>query len=178
MKILLTVFGFLCVALGILGIFLPLLPTTPFLLLAAWCFAKSSEKFYNWLLNHKHLGSYIKTFRSKEGVPPRMKIKAIVVMWSTMGASAYFMKDIWWALLGLLACALGITMFLISLPSMGASPLSETSTQRVPERAVLCAGGRSSAAAAQAEIRAAHTSISPIRTVRLSSIVFSIGYIK
>jgi len=63
------------VALGILGIFLPLLPTTPFLLLAAACYFKSSERFYNWLMSNKWLGNYFKNYREKKSIP--LKVKAL-----------------------------------------------------------------------------------------------------
>jgi hypothetical protein len=63
--------------LGILGIFLPLLPTTPFLLLAAACYARSSERFYNWLLNNRWFGHYIRNYLEGKGVPLRVKVLSI-----------------------------------------------------------------------------------------------------
>lgn len=117
MRPLLTLLGSVCVFLGVAGIILPLIPTTPFLLLSAWCFARSSDKFYNWLLNHKWLGGYIRRFRSKQGVPVRVKIKAIVLMWFTMGVSAYFLRDNQIALVILAICAVGVSVLLICLPT-------------------------------------------------------------
>ena len=67
----LIVAGTLCVGLGALGIFLPLLPTTPFLLLAAACYARSSQRFYDWLLNNKYLGQYITGYVQRRGYPLR-----------------------------------------------------------------------------------------------------------
>ena len=69
--------GTVSVLLGILGIILPLLPTTPFLLLAAASYAKSSEKFYNWLINNRFFGNYIRNYREGKGIPLRVKISAI-----------------------------------------------------------------------------------------------------
>ena len=66
--------GTFFVGLGIIGIFLPLLPTTPFLLLAAACYARSSKRFYNWLLNNKWFGNYIKNYRERKGIPLQIKI--------------------------------------------------------------------------------------------------------
>lgn len=73
MKTLYIALGTLSLALGILGIFLPLLPTTPFLLLTAALYFKSSPRLYNWLLNHKHLGPYIRNFRENKAIPLRAK---------------------------------------------------------------------------------------------------------
>ena len=72
--------GFICVALGVIGIPLPLLPTTPFLLLAAFCFARSSRHWHDWLLNHKHLGPPIKDWRDNGVIPMRAKVLATLMM--------------------------------------------------------------------------------------------------
>ena len=82
--------GFLFTALGVIGIFLPLLPTTPFLLLAAAAFFRSSEKYYRWLLDNKYLGKYIKNYREKRGIPSRAKITALILLWISIGYSAFF----------------------------------------------------------------------------------------
>ena len=115
---LLLVAGTLCVILGVLGIFLPLLPTTPFLLLAAAAYARSSEKFYDWLINHKWFGEYIQNFRSGKGIPMRAKIKAIVVLWISIAFSMIYATDILWVRLVLGSCGLGITIFLIRFPTL------------------------------------------------------------
>lgn len=73
MKTLYIALGTLSLALGILGIFLPLLPTTPFLLLTAALYFKSSPRLYNWLLNQKHLGPYIRNFRENKSHPSTRK---------------------------------------------------------------------------------------------------------
>jgi uncharacterized membrane protein YbaN (DUF454 family) len=77
MEYLLIVLGIISLAVGILGIFLPLLPTTPFLLLSAFLFARSSEKLHSWLLNHKILGKYICDFLQDRTIPLRIKIISI-----------------------------------------------------------------------------------------------------
>lgn len=83
-------FGWLSLILGIIGIFLPLLPTTPFLLLSASLFAKSSKKFYNWLINHKYLGSYIRQFKEDKSISLRTKIISISLVWISIGYSAIY----------------------------------------------------------------------------------------
>jgi uncharacterized membrane protein YbaN (DUF454 family) len=81
------------VALGILGIFLPLLPTTPFLLLAAACYFRSSERFYNWLINNKWLGNYIKNYREKKSIPLKVKVLCLSFLWLTIGYSVFFVVN-------------------------------------------------------------------------------------
>ena len=86
--------GTLFLLLGIAGIFLPLLPTTPFLLLATACYARSSRRFYNWLLNHPVLGPLIIEWRTYRSIPKRVKLVAIATMILTFGSSIlFFVKD-------------------------------------------------------------------------------------
>ena len=95
MKTLYIALGTLSLALGILGIFLPLLPTTPFLLLTAALYFKSSPRLYNWLLNQKHLGPYIRNFRENKAIPLRAKIISISLMWITMLYCVFFYRSIY-----------------------------------------------------------------------------------
>ena len=84
MKYLLIILGSICLALGVIGIFLPLLPTTPFLLLAATLYVRSSDKLYQWLINQKHLGTYIRNFREHRAIPLRAKIISVSMVWITL----------------------------------------------------------------------------------------------
>ena len=84
MKLLFNIIGVLAVLLGILGLFLPLLPTTPFLLLASACFARGSDRLHGWLLNHRVFGVYLRNFEAGNGIPLRAKIVASVMMWSSL----------------------------------------------------------------------------------------------
>ncbi len=86
-RVLLIVVGTLCVALGLLGIFLPVLPTTPFLLLAATCYARASERFYLWLLRNPTFGPTIREWRRHRSIPYRTKVVAIALMSVTMAIS-------------------------------------------------------------------------------------------
>lgn len=81
--------GWASVALGIAGIFLPVLPTTPFLLLAAACFVRSSRRFYLWLVGHPHLGPWICDYLDGEGIPLKGKVYAIGLMWASILLSCY-----------------------------------------------------------------------------------------
>ena len=77
-------------ALGIIGIIVPILPTTPFLLLAAACYIRSSQRFYDWLLNNRFLGLYIKNYIQGKGIPLRVKVFTVILLWMTIGLSMWF----------------------------------------------------------------------------------------
>lgn len=111
--------GFISLALGVVGIPLPLLPTTPFLLLAAWLFARSSERFYIWLMNHRLFGEVIRNYRDKGGVRLKVKVFAVVLLWLTIGLSACLAVDSLWIRLLLLIIAVGVTIHIISLKTVG-----------------------------------------------------------
>lgn len=85
--------GFICLSLGAIGMVLPILPTTPFLLAAAACFCKSSTRMYNWLLGNKWFGEYIKNYREGRGLPMRTKIMALIILWVTIGVSIIFLLN-------------------------------------------------------------------------------------
>lgn len=88
--------GTLFLLVGIIGIFMPILPTTPFLLLATACYARSSHRFYNWLMNHPALGPLIIEWRTYRSIPWRIKLVAVATMTLTFGSSIiFFIKDDW-----------------------------------------------------------------------------------
>jgi len=109
--------GSLFVGLGIAGIVLPLVPTTPFLLAAAACYARSSEKHYNWLMNHKWFGEYIRNYQAGLGVPLRVKLFAITLLWLTIGSTAAFIIDIQWLQMLLVATAAAVSLHISLLPT-------------------------------------------------------------
>lgn len=110
--------GIIAFGLGMLGIPLPLLPTTPFLLLSAWFFARSSERFYTWLINHRYFGKTIRNYREKGGVALGVKIWAIALLWITIGISATFAINSWWVRGLLLVIAIGVTIHISSLKTI------------------------------------------------------------
>ncbi len=86
--------GTICLILGIIGIVLPIFPTTPFLLLAAACYFRSSEKAYNWLLSNKVFGNLIKSYREGKGLPIKVRIITIALLWITIAISIIFIQII------------------------------------------------------------------------------------
>lgn len=107
--------GTMCVALGVLGMFLPLLPTTVFLLMAAYCYSRSSERFHNWLLNNRWCGAYIKNYKSGNGISVRQKVSTIAILWASIGFSIWMISASFWLTLLLLAIAGGVTIHLVML---------------------------------------------------------------
>lgn len=93
-KTLLITLGFISLAFAIIGIFVVGLPTTPFLLLSASCFAKSSPKFYNWLISNKVFGKYISDYREGLGVPKKVKIVTLIFLWVTISISIFFLNNL------------------------------------------------------------------------------------
>lgn len=114
MKYICLVLGFLFLACGVIGIFVPLLPTTPFLLLSAALFFRSSPRAYDWLLSHRYLGSYIRNFREERAIPLHVKVIAITLLWLT-SLHCFFMLLEHWLLKALIgAVAIGVTLYLLS----------------------------------------------------------------
>ncbi len=114
-KHLLVIAGFACVGLGVIGIFLPILPTTPFLLVAAAAFAKSSDRAYHWLMTNKWFGSYISNYHAGKGIPLRVKISSISFLWITILASAIFFVDNVYIKTLLIVIAIGVTIHISSV---------------------------------------------------------------
>ncbi|HAP36215.1 MAG TPA: DUF454 domain-containing protein [Bacteroidetes bacterium] len=108
--------GTVLVGIGILGIFLPLLPTTVFFLMAAWCYARSSRKFYEWLHHNKVFGKYLKNYREGNGITVSGKISIIVILWSGILYSIFVTQSHIIQLL-LLAIAIGVTIHIIVIPT-------------------------------------------------------------
>ena len=118
MKYLLIILGSICLALGVIGIFLPLLPTTPFLLLAAALYFRSSEKLYQWLIQQKHLGSYIRNFREYRAIPLRAKIISVSMVWITLIYCTITISDQIWVKSLFIILAIGITWHILSYKTL------------------------------------------------------------
>ena len=114
-KYLYLVSGFLLVTIGVIGIFLPLLPTTIFLILASICFLKSSPKANDWLRNHKILGGYIDNYQNKTGLTRNSKIMNIITLWVSISLSAFLLTQELYIRIILLIIAIGVTIHLMMI---------------------------------------------------------------
>ena len=110
--------GVLSVGLGTAGIFLPLLPTTPFLLLAAACFSRSSDKLYQWLHTHKWFGRYIKNYREHKAIPMLSKIIILLLLWCTLSYTAIWIISALAVRILLLLIGVGVTIHVLSLKTL------------------------------------------------------------
>jgi uncharacterized membrane protein YbaN (DUF454 family) len=121
LRILLIMVGWLSVVLGVIGIFLPILPTTPFLLLAAACFVRTSPKFYQWLVGHPKLGKYLAYYLEGKGIPFKAKVYTIALMTISMSVTAYLVPitavRILLPLVGVL-----VALYIVRQPTLDLSP--------------------------------------------------------
>lgn len=112
------VVGTFFVGLAIIGVFLPLLPTTPFLLLALACYAKSSKKLHRWLLTNKWFGTYLSNYIEGKGIPLRVKVLTILFLVITIGYSAIFLVPIFLGKIILFIIATGVSIHILSIPTL------------------------------------------------------------
>ena len=118
MNILLTILGLISLGLGVLGAFVPVLPTTPLLLLAAALFMRGNPRLYDWLMNHPRLGTYISNFVKHKAIPRRVKIVSIATLWITLLYCAVFVASHWTLRLCFLAIATGVTIHILSYKTL------------------------------------------------------------
>lgn len=105
--------GVVLVGIGILGMFLPLLPTTIFFILAAWCFARSSEKYYRWIHTNKYFGKYLSDYQSGKGMPIKSKIFSIAFLWAGLLVSFFLLTDNLYIRILLAAIGIGVSWHII-----------------------------------------------------------------
>ena len=118
MKWILTISGLLALGLGILGIFLPVLPTTPLLLLAAALFLRSNRGLYDWLLNRPRLGPCIRNFLEHKAIPLKLKVLSVTLVWITLLNCAIFVADHWAFRLFFIVMAAAITVHILSYKTL------------------------------------------------------------
>lgn len=117
MRHLLNIAGSFFLGLGIIGIFVPLLPTTPFLLLAAACYARGSRRLHAWLMSRPRLGEYIRRYREGRGVPVGVKVWTVGLLWATIGYSALVVVESTALRIVLFVIALGVTAHILTRPT-------------------------------------------------------------
>jgi hypothetical protein len=95
-----------------------LLPTTPFLLLAAFCFARSSERLHQWLINHRLFGSYIRNYQEYRAITKQVKIVTLILLWGTIGYAIVAVLNLWYLRILLLLVAVGVTVHVLLLKTL------------------------------------------------------------
>jgi len=116
-RVLLMVAGTVSLAFAVIGLVFPLIPTTPFLLLTAACYCRSSERLYNWLMNNKWFGEYIRNYREGKGIPLKTKIFALTFLRVTIGISALLLVPIFIVQIILLVIAIAVSIHILRLPT-------------------------------------------------------------
>jgi len=119
------ILGWFFLALGVVGLFLPLLPTTPFLLLAAASFTRSSDRLYNWLIHHPVFGTYIRNYREHHAITLQAKVVSLGALWMVIGTTALVATGELWLRLLLFAIACGVTIHLLRMKTMKIEPAQE-----------------------------------------------------
>lgn len=114
-RMLLVIAGVISLVVGVIGIFVPLLPTVPLVLLAAYCFGRSSKRLHHWLIHQRYFGPIIDNFQAGKGIPRRVKYRIIAVIWLSMGLSCWMVGRFWLCIL-LLAIGVGVSIYLLRLP--------------------------------------------------------------
>ena len=125
-RILLIVVGTLALALAILGLFLPLLPTTPFLLLASACYVRSSSRLHNSLISNRYVGPHLSNIQSGRGMPLRAKVTALIFLWLSLAYSAWLVP-ITWLRLCLLIPGIGVSIYLLKMKTLRADTAADPS---------------------------------------------------
>lgn len=118
MRYILTILGLISLGLGILGAFLPVLPTTPLLLLSAALFLRGNRRLYDWLMNHPRLGVYISNFMKYKAIPLRVKIVAVSMLWITLLYCAIWVAGHWAFRLFFILIAIGVTIHILSYKTL------------------------------------------------------------
>ena len=115
MRILMIIIGTFCVTIGMIGLFIPVLPTTPFLLLAAILYARSSERFYRWIITNPLFGKYLRNYKEGKGIPLKSKLFTLGLLWISISYAILFVTQIWWIRLLLLIIACAVTIHIVSI---------------------------------------------------------------
>src|SRR3990167_1186840 len=109
--------GWISLAIGIIGIFMPILPTAPFVILSAYCFAKSSPRFHHWLLHHPILGPPLRDWESGRGLPLRTKWTAVITLAISLSGSMYFFVGLAWVRVNMGVVGLAVAIYIFCLPT-------------------------------------------------------------
>ncbi len=126
------ILGVMFLSLGIIGVFLPILPTTPFLLLTSFCFLRSSKRLYNWLVNHRIFGVFIYNYLTYKSATRNTKIGTLVFLWASLFISSLFISQLSIKLV-LLAVGIGVTIHICTLRTFVKRKLNQFPNSKRPE---------------------------------------------
>lgn len=124
--------GTLSLILGVIGIFLPVLPTTPLLLLTGVCYVRSSQRLYEWLMNHRYFGPYLKAYYEKKGIPLKTKIVVLSTLWLSILMTTFVIIEVWYLRWMLWGIATGVTIFILKQQTLRTTRLELEQDQELP----------------------------------------------
>lgn len=127
------ILGFFFLLLALIGILIPVLPTTPLLLLSGAMFLRSSKKLYHWLTTHPVYGRYVDAYLRYKAVNPRSKITAMVLLWLSLGVS-FYLVGYWWVRVLLVLVGIGVSYHVLRLPTLTPEMLAELEAERQTNR--------------------------------------------
>lgn len=110
--------GTICLIVGVIGVFVPVLPTTPFLLLSAACYLRSSRRMYDWLYSNRFFGEYMRNYREGKGLSLRSKLLTLTILWLTISYSAFYIVDFWAVQALLFTIAIAVSVHILLLPTL------------------------------------------------------------
>lgn len=116
-KIIYITIGTLCLILGAIGIFLPLLPTTPFWLLTCWFYIHSSKKMYDRVMDNRYFGEHMRNYLEYKAIPMRTKVIALSVLWISTSFTTLFLTENLWIKIGLMIISVAVTWHLVTFPT-------------------------------------------------------------
>lgn len=117
-RVIYLIIGTVALALGALGLFLPVLPTTPFVILAAACYLRSSKRMHAWILQSRLFGETVENYQAGRGLKRDTKIRALILMWATISISAFFFVDQLIFRGAMFLVAVGVTIYILGLPTL------------------------------------------------------------
>jgi Uncharacterized protein conserved in bacteria len=116
-KIIYISVGTISLILGAVGVFLPLLPTTPFWLLTCWCYIRSSRKMYDRVMRNRYFGGYIRDYVEDKAIPVRTKIGILTVMWLSAILTSLYLIHLLWVKIGLILISSAVTWHILAFPT-------------------------------------------------------------
>ena len=112
------VVGTIALIIGAIGLFLPVIPTTPLVILAAACYYRGSDRLHNWILSSRWFGETVKNYQAGRGLTRDTKVRAISMMWAMILVSAWFFVSNLFVRVAMIGVAMGVTVYLVRLPTL------------------------------------------------------------